>query len=174
MLDFSLLNLPLPQTVLEIEELQRIAYSDALTGLLNRRSFDLVMPRVPRGQVLFVDFDHLKLLNTKYGHLVANALLGQVGRVLIDHLKRSQDTAFRFGGDELAVLLPDASIDYAKQLAESIRRCVEHIECPDGSRPCSVSIGIATINGDWAIAFQQANQAMFLAKERGRNQVAIG
>ena len=171
----EVLELEIPQTIEGVLELQRMAYLDALTGLLNRRAFDLLLPKAcrhPAGAVLlFVDFDDLKKANQELGHQGADLLLVGVGEVLAEHLRRLGDAAFRFGGDEMAVLLPECTAEYAESLAESIRAAVEAIGC-------SVSVGIATVgeedtNTDWRVLVANANEAMYEAKRLGKNQVVV-
>lgn len=171
----EVLELEIPQTVEGILELQRLAYLDALTGLLNRRAFDLLLPKAcrnPAGAVLlFVDFDDLKKANQELGHQGADLLLVGVGEVLAKHLKRYGDAAFRFGGDEMAVLLPECTAEYAESLAESIRAAVEAIGC-------SISVGIAAVDeedrsADWRLLVTKANDAMYEAKRLGKNQVVV-
>lgn len=165
-------------------ELQAEARTDHLTGLENRRGFDEALEeewrRAMRNQtplaLLFVDLDHLKALNTKYGHLVANDLLGQVGKVLKGLTRRAGDRAFRFGGDELAVLLPDTDLDGALSVANKIKVLVETtVGCPAEGVSCTVSQGVAAIvpsyGETWSVLVESANQQMFAAKEAGRNCV---
>lgn len=178
----------LQSRIIELErtnlELQAEARTDHLTGLENRRGFDEALEdewrRAMRNQeclaLLFIDLDHLKALNTKYGHLVANDLLGQVGRVLKQFTRRAGDRAFRFGGDELAILLPNTTLEGALSVANQIKTLVETtVGCPAEGVGCTVSQGVAAMIPEfgqtWSVLVEDANQQMFEAKEAGRNCV---
>jgi diguanylate cyclase (GGDEF)-like protein len=174
----ELLQLPVPTTTDAIAELQTIAYTDGLTSLPNRRSFDLYLPRICEREgfaVLFVDFDDLKKANRELGHLTANAMLAEAGRVLRQHMRRSRDIAFRFGGDELIAVLDGADLAYASAIAESIRKAVASIDRFEYK--CSVSIGVVACPHQpesWEAIVNRADRLMAIAKSRGKNAVAVG
>jgi diguanylate cyclase (GGDEF)-like protein len=110
-----------------MSSLKNQAQRDQLTGLYNRRALEQAFPKVleqcrATGRDLFVmmiDMDRFKLVNDTLGHLAGDALIGDVGRLIRSHI-RETDFAFRYGGDEFAVLLPGASREAARALADRL------------------------------------------------------
>ncbi|MFC7689062.1 GGDEF domain-containing protein [Paeniroseomonas aquatica] len=129
------------------ERLRGQALRDALTGLHNRRFLEEVMPQIEAqlardGQpvaVLMLDLDHFKSINDTHGHAVGDAVLHAVGALLIDQLRRS-DVACRYGGEELAVLLPGSDIEQAAERADVLRQAIAGLSGSaaraPGSLPC--------------------------------------
>ena len=170
-------------------QLTTLASMDGLTGIANRRSLDeaflLEWKRAIRVQsplaLLMVDLDHFKEFNDLYGHHAGDLCLKAVAEVLRSHLRRSQDVAARFGGEEFALLLPHTPLNDAYDLAERIRLAVvslsiEHAGSPWGT--VTVSMGCsATIpaRGDDHVGMIQATDAaLYAAKQAGRNSVQLG
>ena len=167
-------------------ELLRLATTDPLTGLSNRRSFlengrreFETFRRYKRPlSLLMLDIDHFKQVNDTHGHSAGDqvlvALAGTVHKVL-----RTIDLCGRFGGEEFVCLLPDTPADKAFGVAERLRMALEEraVEIPSGVLHFTVSIGVATSGPDSASLdelIHQADEAMYQAKQAGRNRVVAG
>ncbi|MBN1191558.1 MAG: diguanylate cyclase [Dehalococcoidales bacterium] len=158
---------------------ERLARVDSLTGLLNRRSLDELLPsEIGRHSryggvfsLIILDLDSLKALNDNYGHLAGDELLRQIG-IIIKNTIREADQAFRYGGDEFAILLPHTDLDSALRVAERIRqKTFAQIEI--GSIPISVSLGIACWPSDGVSPndlLAAADAALYKAKRSGGNR----
>jgi len=165
-------------------EMKRQATYDHLTGLAGRRHFSSELRReIDRARrtdgalsMLMLDADHFKLLNDNHGHLAGDAVLRMLADVLREGT-RSIDVLGRLGGEELGVLLPGASLDVAATVAERLREAIETTRVPwKGSDiGITVSIGVAC----WSAGqlpddlIEASDVALYAAKERGRNQVAL-
>ncbi|MFC2056189.1 diguanylate cyclase [Chloroflexota bacterium] len=160
-------------------ETKEKAHIDVLTGLLNRRSFDeVIASEISRHSryggvfsLIILDLDSFKVFNDTYGHVVGDELLKQVGGIIKKAI-RSADQAFRYGGDEVAILLPNACIDAANKVAERIHKQVAS-NMLVGRIPVTVSLGLASwpangIGRDEVIA--AADEALYHAKRSGGNQ----
>ena len=168
-----------PMTVAaERQELQRTAYHDALTGLLNRHALDLVNRRVyrsslfePVSSILLLDLDHFKSINDRLGHDGGDKALQAVAAVLRDTLRRG-DEIIRWGGEEFLVCLPQTPLADATRVAEKLRCAVEGITTPE---PVTVSIGACEIPPVQHLtdAVARADQALRDAKSTGRNRVCV-
>ncbi len=170
------------------ERLQNLARTDALTGLPNRRHFDEVqgieMRRTRREKVplslLICDVDFFKAYNDHLGHAAGDECLRAVASALHAGLTRAGDTVARIGGEEFAVLLPGAGLDGATKVAERLRAKVEGCAMAhphSAAAPVvTVSIGVACTRPDALLEFdalyRQADEALYRAKEAGRNRVA--
>ncbi|HTW12171.1 MAG TPA: PAS domain S-box protein [Solirubrobacteraceae bacterium] len=167
------------------QQLQHMADHDPLSGLLNRRSFDRELRRQfaerrrpgPRGALLMIDLDNFKRYNDTFGHTAGDALLETIARELRERL-RTDDVIGRIGGDEFAVLLPGASNEEAEKVAQVLVECVRAASGrqPHGHAPVpgvTASIGIYCFEeqdeASIAEATIRADQAMYLAKRRGRD-----
>jgi diguanylate cyclase (GGDEF)-like protein len=158
---------------------ERLARVDSLTGLLNRRSLDETLPgEIGRHSryggvftLVIIDLDSLKTINDNYGHLAGDELLRQIGGI-IQNTVRESDRAFRYGGDEFAILLPQTPIEAAFKVAERIRQqTFARIEI--GSIPVSVSLGLSSWPSDGVTASElisAADTALYKAKRSGRNR----
>lgn len=164
-------------------ELERLATTDQLTGLHNRRQLEAVFTRLAgaarrQGHALAVvvmDLDHFKQINDRWGHHAGDAVLVHVARLLREHL-RSSDWAFRIGGEEFCLLLPVAARDGAITVTEALRRRITEHPCHvDGEAiPLSASIGVATFPANsrtFAELLSLADERMYRAKHEGRNRV---
>ena len=152
---------------------------DGLTGLLNRRSLDeLIASEVNRhsryGGVLSIiifDLDYFKAFNDNYGHLAGDTVLRQIGRIMKGSI-RSADQAFRYGGDEFAILLPQTNIEAAHDVAERLRKRITS-EVKVGHVPVTTSIGLASWPADGIgpnEIMAAADAALYNAKRSGGNQ----
>lgn len=166
--------------------LERRASTDHLTNLSNRREFEksleLQLERARENRqklsLLVIDIDRFKKVNDTYGHSAGDAVLKQLGQLLIEH-SRSADMVSRNGGEEFAILLLDCGNHQALAIAESIRQSVEKylFALPDGTTiRLTISIGVAVFpdhcdDQDDADFFEQADRALYEAKNTGRNRV---
>jgi diguanylate cyclase (GGDEF)-like protein len=164
-------------------KLQDLACHDPLTGTLNARAFyeeaELVARLALRTKatfsMLFMDIDHFKLINDRYGHEVGDIVLQEFVGCLMANI-RETDLLGRIGGEEFLLLLPGTKLDGAKLLAEKLRQKVEELMPVIGETqiPFTISIGIAVSRaGQDTITSikQEADQAMYQAKSQGRNCV---
>ncbi|NVN92264.1 MAG: GGDEF domain-containing protein [Desulfuromonadales bacterium] len=169
------------------DETHRMAINDALTGLNNRRYFDKVLPqeyeRAHRDglpfSLIMIDVDNFKRFNDTHGHHLGDRILAAIGRVLRRTL-RSIDFAFRYGGEEFVVILPETDLDSAHKVAERIRvrvitesrKLLRNQEDP----PVTVSMGISSYPRDAACSITllaMADQLLYQAKKAGRNRVLV-
>jgi len=168
-------------------ELKRIAREDGLTSLANRRYFDEMLDaelkRAFRSRqflsLILCDVDFFKRYNDHYGHVAGDECLKQIGAALRCTFQRAGDVTARYGGEEFAVILPETAPEKAAQLAEKLRLKMLDLALPHAASETigvvSLSIGVVGSqvtterNGQWFI--DQADQALYLSKERGRNRV---
>ncbi|WP_448090552.1 sensor domain-containing diguanylate cyclase [Pseudomonas azerbaijanoccidentalis] len=168
--------------------LELLALEDALTGLANRRQFDLFIQaeagRARRNMtglaLLMIDVDYFKAFNDRYGHLAGDDCLRKIGAIIVDNIKRPGDLASRFGGEEFAVVLPATDYVGAFLLAEKIRNAVlasglQHSESPEGV--VTVSVGVCGYDPASQFATDDligaADKALYVAKASGRNMSVI-
>lgn len=174
------------------ERLKRVGLTDSLTGVNNRRFFDQrLLEEVGRAQrshepltCLFMDVDHFKRVNDEYGHQTGDQVLRVVAGLIREQL-RASDVLGRYGGEEFAALLVNASAEAAMEIAERIRAVIETYPfktLEGGPLAATISIGVATLSlhedeGDmevWANSLvERADQAVYTAKNQGRNQVVL-
>jgi diguanylate cyclase (GGDEF)-like protein len=161
-----------------------LSMRDPLTGLYNRRYLEETMGReLPRARrlgesvgVIVIDIDHFKRLNDTYGHDAGDFVLERMGE-LLRAATRNSDIACRFGGEEFAVILPGATLLVARNRAEAIRAALESLEIEFEGKPLgplTVSAGVSCMpphGQDWAYTLQQADRALYTAKQAGRNKV---
>ncbi|WP_242107418.1 GGDEF domain-containing protein [Luteimonas aquatica] len=171
----------------EREYLGELTRVDALTGLANRRRFDDALraewSRIRRGvewlSLILIDIDHFKQLNDRWGHQAGDAGIRLVGLTLLAHAKRSGDLVARYGGEEFAVILPGTSPEQAVQIANAMREAVERIERISEEFPVgmTISAGVGSIHqssqGTIASLLQAADEALYRAKDAGRNRVQL-
>jgi diguanylate cyclase (GGDEF)-like protein len=164
-------------------------FSDGLTGIANRRHFDVAMEREHRRarrngvplSLLMIDIDHFKAYNDHYGHQKGDQCLIQVAAALAAMLKRSSDLMARYGGEEFAMILPDTDSTQAALMAESIRARAQELALPHAhggdAGVVTVSIGVATRRADAQLDIEAligaADRALYQAKRSGRNRVEV-
>jgi two-component system cell cycle response regulator len=164
-----------------------LAVTDGLTGLHNRRYFDThfvamfedSVRRTTAMSVLLLDIDHFKSVNDRFGHDAGDAVLREFAK-RIKALTRGVDVVARFGGEEIVVLVPDALLDEAEHVAERIRQRIGSVPFPldrdGGTLQITVSIGVAarqSADSHAAEVLKRADQALYRAKEAGRNRVVL-
>ncbi|MBZ9749829.1 GGDEF domain-containing protein [Deinococcus sp. HMF7604] len=150
------------------------ALQDALCGLPNRRQFELDLPLTEPGDaLLLIDLDHFKRVNDEFGHPVGDEVLAAVGRVLADTL-RGRDRAYRYGGEEFAVILRRVPGDQLPQIAGRLRAAVSALQFAPPLGGVTVSVGGASF-GPWSSTrtLWQADEALYHVKQSGRNGVRI-
>ena len=166
-------------------ELSWQAGHDSLTGLVNRRTFEkrlsfaLERAKEDASQhaLMFMDLDQFKLVNDTCGHIAGDELLRQLSGILKAKI-RANDTLARLGGDEFAVLLENCPLNYARTVAENIRRAVREFRLIWGDRTFEVgaSIGVMVINADSddaPVLMSTVDVACYMAKDQGRNRVRV-
>lgn len=171
------------QNVRYVDRVRELAYRDGLTGVFNRRFFEnRILEELDRQRrykcglsVVMIDIDGFKPLNDEFGHLLGDEVLKQVSGVLVQHTRKS-DTVCRFGGDEFAILLPEANGDNAAAVADKLRRVIAQCDFPGVPRPVTISTGVAECprHGETRDdLIRAADAALYAAKQAGRNQVIV-
>jgi diguanylate cyclase (GGDEF)-like protein len=169
---------------LELDQRQK-AQTDPLTGALNRRAFMLRGSRlVTRHRhdekplcLMFLDLDHFKLLNDRFGHASGDDVLTRFVAVAHDNI-RPTDFLFRYGGEEFCCVLPDTTTEQAHRVAERIRHRFETtaVDVAGVSVRSTVSVGIASTEAfgyDLDALIRRADMAVYAAKRQGRNRVTV-
>lgn len=171
------------------EKLEQLASRDQLTGLANRRCFDETLGvETRRAQrtgaplsLILMDIDLFKLFNDTYGHVAGDECLQAVSRVIAGCVRRPSDLMARYGGEELAAILPDTTAEGAHQLAIAMLEALADANIPHAPSPCgrvTMSFGIACFQGN-EIALRKpsivevADSALYRAKANGRNRVEV-
>ena len=167
------------------EEVRREAMTDALTGIANRKYFDIhlrtsMLHSMENGRPLslvLVDIDHFKNFNDKYGHQTGDDVLRLVAHTLASNIK-GRDTAARYGGEEFGVILPDTILETARILAENIRTSINSKrfrkkQTGEELSSITISLGIAQYRPSEALVdfIQRADDGLYQAKRTGRNKV---
>jgi diguanylate cyclase (GGDEF)-like protein len=176
-------------TFIETRWLEELAQRDGLTGLYNRRIFDDFMRRVWRQsrreqqpvEIIFIDIDNFKVYNDLYGHQAGDDCLKRVARTIARCAKRPFDFAARYGGEEFVLVLYGAPHDHARSVPEQIRQDVLDLAIAhDGAQAgkvITVSVGVALADAasgrSLAGAIQTADEALYDAKQSGRNRVVF-
>ncbi|WP_051216476.1 GGDEF domain-containing protein [Ferrimonas futtsuensis] len=183
------LSLKTTKVVQQVYSLQKEAVTDPLMGIFNRRYLDRRMQEevltcrdnLSPLTLMMLDIDHFKKINDTYGHPVGDEVLKALGNLLVHHT-RNADVVARYGGEEVAVLLPNTSGSEAKALAVRLHKEIAKLRVPlpevdRTTRPpisFSVSIGVAGCNGGSADTIRlltAADLALYQAKQNGRNRV---
>ncbi|PPD50764.1 MAG: GGDEF domain-containing protein [Methylobacter sp.] len=168
---------------LELTQVRQMAVTDGLTGLLNRRAFDMTLAEIieqsepDKTYLSLLDIDHFKRVNDDYGHTVGDNVIKYVAALM---KKYSEDHHYvaRYGGEELAIIMPNTSEDKAIEISENIRSSMEssRLKRKDNNQPLhkiTLSIGIAQLQAgdDPESLVIRADSALYQAKETGRNKV---
>jgi diguanylate cyclase (GGDEF)-like protein len=169
------------------EETRRRSVTDSLTGLANRRRFDAFLTQewahAARAQkplaLIMADIDSFKNYNDTYGHAAGDECLKRIARVMQKVGRRTSDLAVRYGGEELALILPVTNLSDAKRIAEELRGQVEALRIQhqtSGTKPwVTISAGVAAMvpkrNGAPLSLLNLADQALYKAKRSGKNRV---
>jgi len=170
-----------------VDALVELSSRDALTGLANRRAFELALEReidrVARSGepalLLTLDIDLFKRVNDTYGHNAGDGVIKAVANALLDSV-RPMDLVARVGGEEFAIILPNCASAFGETVAERVRRRVEHMPVvvgPGQEISVSVSIGGAFapqwVRSTPALWVERADQQLYRAKRQGRNLVQL-
>ncbi len=170
------------QRILMYENMQRLAITDELTGLTNRRHFlqrlDAEIERARRYEypfsIVMIDIDHFKRINDAHGHVLGDRVLADMGK-LLRKIARGSDLPARYGGEEFVILMPMTDAERAFQACERIRAAVEEHIFPRRKK-LTVSLGLSTFPFDAAAApelVRRADLAMYTAKRDGRNRTVL-
>jgi diguanylate cyclase (GGDEF)-like protein len=167
------------------EQLQRLAVTDPLTGLLNRRAlFDLMRREMGRHlrhghelTVILFDIDHFKQVNDQHGHAAGDIVLQHVARVTAETVRRT-DVLARYGGEEFVVVAPETDEAHALQLAERIREALQSCDVSVNSHrvrvTASFGISMLSANGEEPESIlARADSALYVAKTSGRDRVVV-
>ncbi|MFH2090759.1 MAG: GGDEF domain-containing protein [Pseudomonadota bacterium] len=169
----------------ELEKSQQEAQTDTLTSLVNRRGlekrFELERIRAKQNDapfsIIMLDIDYFKTVNDRFGHLVGDSLLKGIATLLQGHLRRN-DIASRYGGEEFLLLLPETGLEGAKAVGQKIKANLSKKEWKlketgEHMGKITVSMGIAQyiLNEPENNLIKRADDALYLAKKRGRNQI---
>ncbi len=178
-------GIDITESYLLSQQLNYQASHDPLTGLLNRREFELRLTRVinvtredrSEHALCYIDLDQFKVVNDTCGHDAGDELLRQIAALLEDKL-RDRDTIARLGGDEFGLLLEHCSMKQANRLAETVRAAVEESRFMWAGRSfrLGVSIGVIPINfssGNISNVMRSADAACYTAKDAGRNRIHV-
>jgi diguanylate cyclase (GGDEF)-like protein len=170
----------------ENDELESLASTDRLTGIPNRAHFDETLARVVSARLsggsenalglMMVDVDHFKKFNDTYGHQVGDEVLKLVAQRLVE-ATRGGDIAARYGGEEFVVIVPNATLEVVRNVAERIRQCIAatSIEHAGQSLSVTVSVGGACLQRirsqeDGTALLSLADESLYQAKQAGRNR----
>jgi diguanylate cyclase (GGDEF)-like protein len=187
----SLLSVQTINLVRRVVILERENITDPLIGIHNRRYLDRRLDQeVARSLryemdlgLILVDLDHFKSINDTLGHRAGDALLSEVGQLLLENL-RSMDVVARYGGDEIAVIAPNTDLDGAAVLAQRLCRVIGSARFDIAQSQerfgtpllCTVSIGVAALSAELpnsSALFEACDSALYFAKKQGRNRVAL-
>jgi diguanylate cyclase (GGDEF)-like protein len=166
-----------------VDRVKQLAYLDGLTGIFNRRFFELrIMEEIERARrygtgmaVIMADIDEFKRLNDEFGHVLGDEVLRQVSSLFHQQL-RKVDVVCRYGGEEFGILLTQVSAEQAMAVGEKLRKMVEGWQFPGVPRTVTVSAGAAAFpeHGTTRDALvKAADNALYAAKQAGRNKVRL-
>jgi len=171
------------------DRLKVLSLQDGLTGIANRRNFDLTLDKEYQAAmrnhrfiaVIMCDIDYFKQFNDSYGHSAGDDCLREIARGMQQVPSRPNDTVARYGGEEFAVILPDTDLVGAKVVAESLRQAVWKLNIlhasSDAADRVTLSLGVAATTPERGSLLtdllKQADQALYDAKSRGRNQAQV-
>ncbi len=158
------------------KKLQIALVTDPLTQVLNRQKLEVMTEeniisgtRLPVS-VVMLDIDHFKEINDTYGHRTGDQVLRYLGKVLKEGT-RKEDMVIRYGGEEFMILMQECSPLQAQSRIELLRKQVEN--APDAPVKFTLSGGISSYEGDFNLAEEQSDEALYLSKQNGRNRVTV-
>jgi len=170
-------------------ELEKLSRQDGLTGIANRRYFDsYLVTEVRRGarerqplSLVLSDVDHFKAFNDCYGHQAGDDCLRRVAAALSSAGRRPADLAARYGGEEFAMVLPGTALEGAVDVAQAVSRVIESLGIPHArsavNAKVTLSQGIVSLTPEKETSsedlIQRADQALYLAKQQGRNRYVV-
>lgn len=167
------------------QQMEYLALHDGLTNLLNRRALhdhaEAELSRAARNaspfSIILLDIDHFKSVNDRFGHAAGDAALRLVAGTLTQQV-RAYDAVGRWGGEEFLILLPNTALTEARAAAERVREAIEGVRLPlavGGEVQLTASLGVATLSGTTTVndLTQQADTALYRAKQLGRNRVCL-
>lgn len=163
-------------------QLKRLATTDMLTGLVNRSQFDAVLKSEVNRQhryarplsLIMLDLDYFKQINDSHGHDVGDQVLESIAGLLKRNLRKA-DCCARWGGEEFMLLAPETSLEQAVRLADKIRNAIKHTDFPiQGS--VTASFGVVEVHSQEPVksVMKRVDDALYLAKEKGRDRVSTG
>ena len=166
-----------------VERVKQLAYLDGLTGIFNRRFFELrIVEEIERARrfgtgmaVVMVDIDQFKRLNDEFGHSLGDEVLRQVSSIFHQQLRKI-DVLCRYGGEEFAILLSQTNAVHALGVAEKLRKTVEAWQFPGVPRPVTISAGTANYSEHGTTRdelVKAADAGLYAAKQEGRNRVCL-
>lgn len=171
-----------------LETIRKEAYTDGLTGLKNRKAFDEDLDTAIQQSsedeetefaLLMLDIDHFKEFNDNYGHQVGDQVLRLVAKTLTDGIK-GRDTAYRFGGEEFVIILPNTGDKGGTAVAEALRKSIgdkeivnKHSQEKLGKITISIGVAAHQKDEDDESLIERADAALYTAKRSGRNRVAV-
>lgn len=161
--------------------IQQMSLVDPLTGIFNRRkiseNIDILKQQHSSFSIVLLDLDFFKSINDHYGHDVGDIVLKHIATILTENI-REQGVVGRFGGEEFIILVPDGQLPHVMDIAERCRQAIEKNNIPSNlnfTLKVTASFGVAVSTNSVVIAkeevLRQADQALYLAKRNGRNQV---
>ncbi len=164
------------------QDLEKSARLDSLTGLHNRRHFDEIMEKESERaeryhhttSLIMLDLDYFKKVNDNFGHQTGDLVLQTLGKILLEQVRQS-DTPCRYGGEEFALILPETGLREAQMIAERIRQAIEQqnlITHNNIHLRVTASLGVSSTDSNPTDLITAADQALYRAKESGRNQIA--
>jgi diguanylate cyclase (GGDEF)-like protein len=167
-----------------VDRVKQLAYLDGLTGIFNRRFFELrIMEEIERARrgglgmaVIMADIDQFKRLNDEFGHVLGDEVLRQVSSLFHQQLRKI-DVVCRYGGEEFGILLTQVNPEQALSIAEKLRKMVEGWSFPGVPRTVTISAGAAAFPQHGTTRdelVRAADSALYAAKQAGRNRVCLG
>jgi diguanylate cyclase (GGDEF)-like protein len=167
-----------------VERVKQLAYLDGLTGIFNRRFFELrIMEEIERARrygtgmaVIMADIDGFKRLNDEFGHVLGDEVLRQVSSLFHQQLRKI-DVVCRYGGEEFGILLTQTSAPHAMNVAEKLRKMVAGWQFPGVPRTVTISAGAAAFPEQGTTRdelVRAADSGLYAAKQAGRNKVCLG
>ncbi len=165
----------------DFDELQVISLEDPMLKVGNRRALKIDLEQVEAsakryGKIYAIgmfDVDYFKKYNDHYGHPEGDEVLKKIAQTIKNNIRQT-DRVYRYGGEEFLLLMPNIDVSSAEKFADRIRACIENENIPyeqSPSKKVTVSAGITASKGNWKDAVDDADQALYEAKESGRNKV---